>query len=126
MIQTLLSPFSWLNEFDLMFMCYAILRYRTKNPGWLLVFNDADYLDTLTVYRDRHKYPSFSASMAFATSNNALQSSMARWEFSTFAPNPYCSMAGGGITDTELSMEERSFITENHHMVKEYLGIHSL
>ena len=44
-------------QFDLMFMCYAILRYRTKNPGWLLVFNDADYLDTLTVYRDRHKYP---------------------------------------------------------------------
>lgn len=44
-------------QFDLMFLCYAILRHREKNPGWLLVFNDADYLDTLTVYRDRHKYP---------------------------------------------------------------------
>ena len=44
-------------QFDLMFLCYAILRHREKNPGWLLVFNDADYLDTLTVYRDRHKFP---------------------------------------------------------------------
>ena len=33
---------------------------------------------------------------------------------------------GGGITDTELSMEERSFITENHHMVKEYLQMRRL
>ena len=44
-------------QFDLMFMCYAILRHRKKSPGWLQVFNDADYLDTLTVYRDRHKFP---------------------------------------------------------------------
>lgn len=44
-------------QFDLMFTCYAILRHRENNPGWLLVFNDADYLDTLTVYRDRHKFP---------------------------------------------------------------------
>ncbi len=44
-------------QFDLMFFCYAILRHKKKNPGWLRVFNDADYLDTLTVYRDRHKFP---------------------------------------------------------------------
>lgn len=44
-------------QFDLMFVCYAILRHKGKNPGWLQVFNDADYLDTLTVYRDRHKFP---------------------------------------------------------------------
>lgn len=44
-------------QFDLMFMCYAILRHRNIAPGWLLVFNDADYLDTLTVYRDRHRFP---------------------------------------------------------------------
>ena len=25
-------------QFDLMFLCYAILRHREKNPGWLLVF----------------------------------------------------------------------------------------
>lgn len=36
------------------------------------------------------------------------------------------SGAWGGITDTELSMEERSFITENHHMVKEYLQMRRL
>lgn len=44
-------------QFGLMFVCYAILRHKGKNPGWLQVFNDADYLDTLTVYRDRHKFP---------------------------------------------------------------------
>lgn len=44
-------------QFDLMFLCFAVLRHRAKDPGWLLVFNDADYLDTLTVYRDRHKFP---------------------------------------------------------------------
>lgn len=42
-------------QFDLKFMEYAI--HRNKNKEWMQVFNDCDYLDTLTVYKDRRQYP---------------------------------------------------------------------
>lgn len=44
-------------QFDLLFLAYAVLRHRAEHPEWLRLFNAADYLDTLTVYRDRHEYP---------------------------------------------------------------------
>lgn len=44
-------------QFDLLFMAYAILRHREAGKGWMIVFNDCDYLDTLTVYKDRRAYP---------------------------------------------------------------------
>lgn len=42
-------------QFDLKFMAYAI--HRNKNKEWMQIFNDCDYLDTLTVYKDRRQYP---------------------------------------------------------------------
>lgn len=54
-------------QFDLLFMAYALIRQRDKGNGkgwekpggtnWLNEFSNADYLDTLTVYRDRHSFP---------------------------------------------------------------------
>lgn len=44
-------------QFDLLFLVYSIIRHREKNKGWMQVFNDCDYLDTLTVYKDRRSYP---------------------------------------------------------------------
>ena len=44
-------------QFDLQFLAYSIYRNREKCKGWMMVFNDCDYLDTLTVYKDRRSYP---------------------------------------------------------------------
>lgn len=44
-------------QFDLNFVGWAFVRYREKHPEWNRYFNMADYLDTLTVYKDRRKYP---------------------------------------------------------------------
>ena len=44
-------------QFDLKFMAYAIYRNMEYGKGWMQVFNDCDYLDTLTVYKDRRQYP---------------------------------------------------------------------
>lgn len=44
-------------QFDLQFMAYAIHRHLDTGKGWMMVFNDCDYLDTLTVYKDRRRYP---------------------------------------------------------------------
>ncbi|MCD8366114.1 MAG: 3'-5' exonuclease [Clostridiales bacterium] len=44
-------------QFDLLFLAYALMRHRDAGKGWLTIFNDSDYLDTLTVYKDRRRYP---------------------------------------------------------------------
>lgn len=44
-------------QFDLQFLAYSIYRNRENGKGWMMVFNDCDYLDTLTVYKDRRSYP---------------------------------------------------------------------
>lgn len=44
-------------QFDLLFLVYTLMRHRETNKGWMTVFNDCDYLDTLTVYKDRRRYP---------------------------------------------------------------------
>lgn len=44
-------------QFDLQFLAYSIYRNREKGKGWMMVLNDCDYLDTLTVYKDRRRYP---------------------------------------------------------------------
>ena len=44
-------------QFDLQFLAYSIYRNREKGKGWMIVLNDCDYLDTLTVYKDRRRYP---------------------------------------------------------------------
>lgn len=44
-------------QFDLNFVGWTFVRYREKHPEWLQCFNVADYLDTLTVYKDRRAYP---------------------------------------------------------------------
>lgn len=44
-------------QFDLNFVAWLFVKYRKQHPEWLIRFNAADYLDTLTVYKDRAKYP---------------------------------------------------------------------
>ena len=44
-------------QFDLQFLAYSIYRHREKGKGWMIVLNECDYLDTLTVYKDRRRYP---------------------------------------------------------------------
>ncbi len=44
-------------QFDLNFVGYTFARYRDKFPELLRAFNNADYLDTLTVFKDRRSYP---------------------------------------------------------------------
>ncbi len=44
-------------QFDLQFLAYAIYRNREQGKGWMMVLNDCDYLDTLTVYKDRRRFP---------------------------------------------------------------------
>lgn len=44
-------------QFDLQFLAYGIYRNREQGKGWMMVLNDCDYLDTLTVYKDRRRFP---------------------------------------------------------------------
>ncbi len=44
-------------QFDLKFLAYAIFRNKDALPGLMTAFNNCDYLDPLTIYRDRHEYP---------------------------------------------------------------------
>lgn len=44
-------------HFDLSFLVRAQLRNREEMPDEWKAFNNADYLDTLTIYRDRRRYP---------------------------------------------------------------------
>lgn len=44
-------------HFDLRFLAFAIVRHMEKHTGWMTRFNAADYLDSLTVYKDRRVYP---------------------------------------------------------------------
>ena len=44
-------------HFDLSFLVRAQLRHREELPAEWEAFNEADYLDTLTIYRDRRNFP---------------------------------------------------------------------
>lgn len=44
-------------QFDLNFIGWAFWRYREEHPSWNRAFNEADYLDSLTVYKDRRAFP---------------------------------------------------------------------
>ena len=45
-------------HFDLMFLAHAVLRMRDNGmPHEYACFKDSDYLDTLSIYRDRRRYP---------------------------------------------------------------------
>lgn len=45
-------------QFDLLFLAMACHRIRQEgDEDPMRLFNEADYLDTLTIYRDRHIYP---------------------------------------------------------------------
>lgn len=44
-------------QFDLNFVAWLFINHRKQHPEWLIRFNAADYLDTLTVYKDRAMYP---------------------------------------------------------------------
>lgn len=44
-------------QFDLLFLVYGILRHSSNDEHWMREFNACDYLDTMTVYKDRHSYP---------------------------------------------------------------------
>lgn len=44
-------------QFDLNFVGYTFWRHREAHMDWNRAFNAADYLDSLTVYKDRRSYP---------------------------------------------------------------------
>lgn len=44
-------------QFDLNFLGMTFMRYKDSHPEWLKAFTRADYLDTVTVYKDRTQYP---------------------------------------------------------------------
>ena len=44
-------------NFDLLFAATSCLRHRTGRPEWLRALGACEYLDTLTVYKDRAPYP---------------------------------------------------------------------
>lgn len=44
-------------QFDCNFIGWMFIRLRGKHPEWLKWFMQADYLDTLTVFKDRRAYP---------------------------------------------------------------------
>lgn len=44
-------------QFDLNFVGRLFMKYKDTHPEWLQAFIDADYLDALTVYKDRRKSP---------------------------------------------------------------------
>ena len=44
-------------QFNLKFMAHAIYRNKDALPGLMTAFNNCDYLDPLTIYRDRHAFP---------------------------------------------------------------------
>lgn len=44
-------------QFDLNFIGWTAARHRVSHPEWIRSIAKADYLDTLTVYKDRRAYP---------------------------------------------------------------------
>jgi len=44
-------------QFDLNFVGWTAARHRKNHPEWIRNIAKADYLDTLTVYKDRRAYP---------------------------------------------------------------------
>lgn len=44
-------------QFDLNFTAFMFMRHMKEHPEWLNHFMECDYLDTLTVYKDRRAYP---------------------------------------------------------------------
>ena len=44
-------------QFDLNFIAFMFVRHMGNHPEWMQSFMACDYLDTLTVYKDRYAYP---------------------------------------------------------------------
>ena len=44
-------------QFDLIFLAYSLYRHKDEEKDWMRTFNHADYLDTMTVYKDRASFP---------------------------------------------------------------------
>ena len=44
-------------QFDLNFIGWTAARHKEQHPSWIRNIAKADYLDTLTIYKDRRKYP---------------------------------------------------------------------
>lgn len=44
-------------QFDLNFVGRLFMRYKDEHPEWLTAFMEADYLDAMTVFKDRRKSP---------------------------------------------------------------------
>ncbi len=44
-------------QFDLNFIGKTLVRHMEVHPDWIRYFNRADYLDSMTVFKDRRQYP---------------------------------------------------------------------
>lgn len=93
-------------QFDLQFIAYAIYRNREIGKGWMQVFNDCDYLDTLTVYKDRRRYP------------HKLESAIVEYKLSGKVTNSHRA-----IDDTKALLEVAKAMAEEKDDLQEYINL---
>jgi DNA polymerase-3 subunit epsilon len=93
-------------QFDLRFIAYAIHRHKEEGKGWMMVFNDCDYLDTLTVYKDRRRYP------------HKLENAIAEYGLAGKVQNSHRA-----IDDTKALMEVARKMEEEKDDLIQYINI---
>ena len=93
-------------QFDLQFLAYSIYRNREKGKGWMIVLNDCDYLDTLTVYKDRRRYP------------HKLESAIAEYHLSGKVVNSHRA-----IDDCKALMEVAKAMDEEKSDLDKYVNL---
>ena len=93
-------------KFDLQFLAYSIYRNREKGKGWMMVLNDCDYLDTLTVYKDRRKYP------------HKLESAIVEYKLSGKVENSHRA-----IDDCKALMEVAKAMDEEKQAIHLYVNL---
>ena len=93
-------------QFDLNFLGFGYVKYRKEEPEWLKAFFDADYLDSLTVFRDRYPAP------------HRLETAIARYKLSGKVRNSHRA-----IDDTEALMEVVKGMAEERDDLHRYINI---
>ena len=93
-------------QFDLQFLAYSIYRNREKGKGWMILLNECDYLDTLTVYKDRRRYP------------HKLESAIAEYHLSGKVVNSHRA-----IDDSKALMEVAKAMDEEKPDLDKYVNL---
>lgn len=93
-------------QFDLNFIGHTFIRYAVKHPDYLRTFSICDYLDTLTVYKDRAMYP------------HRLESAILHYELQDKVQNSHRA-----IDDTEALLAVTMAMYEERPDLLEYVNI---